>query len=77
MVPGRARRRSLIQAAGAIALGALLPESDEAGRWIELARRARQAWKRDDVPHPARRPLLVEALAQLYAHQAEQPGGEA
>ncbi len=48
------------------ALEALLPDDGEASRWIELAQRARRAWQRDAVPHQARRPLLVEALATLY-----------
>jgi uroporphyrin-III C-methyltransferase/precorrin-2 dehydrogenase/sirohydrochlorin ferrochelatase len=51
------------------ALAALLPESGEASRWIELARAARASWKREAIPHPARRPLLVEALAKLYAQE--------
>jgi uroporphyrin-III C-methyltransferase/precorrin-2 dehydrogenase/sirohydrochlorin ferrochelatase len=63
------------------ALQALLPESAEASRWIELARAARVAWKREDVPHPVRRPLLVEALAKLYAlpssERGETPSGAA
>jgi uroporphyrin-III C-methyltransferase/precorrin-2 dehydrogenase/sirohydrochlorin ferrochelatase len=48
------------------ALEALLPTDGEAERWIDLARRAREGWKSAAVPHPNRRPLLVEALARLY-----------
>jgi uroporphyrin-III C-methyltransferase/precorrin-2 dehydrogenase/sirohydrochlorin ferrochelatase len=48
------------------ALEALLPDDGEASRWLELARLARERWKRAALPHAARRPLLVEALAALY-----------
>jgi uroporphyrin-III C-methyltransferase / precorrin-2 dehydrogenase / sirohydrochlorin ferrochelatase len=52
------------------ALEALLPDERDAERWIELARQARAAWRRDDVPHAERRPLLLSALDALYASQA-------
>jgi siroheme synthase-like protein len=48
------------------ALEALLPADGDAERWIDLARRARESWKARSIPHAARRPLLVEALAALY-----------
>lgn len=48
------------------ALEALLPDDDTVARWLELARAAREAWKRDDLPHAQRRPLLLAALDTLY-----------
>jgi uroporphyrin-III C-methyltransferase/precorrin-2 dehydrogenase/sirohydrochlorin ferrochelatase len=49
------------------ALEALLPDDAEADRWVELARRAREGWKQAALPHAQRRPLLVQALQELYA----------
>jgi uroporphyrin-III C-methyltransferase/precorrin-2 dehydrogenase/sirohydrochlorin ferrochelatase len=49
------------------ALEALLPDDSDAARWVEIARSLRERWKRDAIPHAARRPLLVEALTKLYA----------
>lgn len=46
------------------ALDALLP--DDLGRWTELAEAARVAWKAQQLPLEARRPLLLEILNQLY-----------
>jgi uroporphyrin-III C-methyltransferase / precorrin-2 dehydrogenase / sirohydrochlorin ferrochelatase len=47
------------------ALDALLPADLE--RWGEVAARVRAEWKRDRVPMPQRRPLLLRALDRLYA----------
>jgi uroporphyrin-III C-methyltransferase/precorrin-2 dehydrogenase/sirohydrochlorin ferrochelatase len=52
------------------ALGALLPE--DIGAWMETARHSRKAWREQGVPMPKRRPLLLEALNQLYARKKEQ-----
>ena len=49
------------------ALEALLPDDEEAARWIALAQAARDGWKRDEIPHGERRALLVTALQALYA----------
>jgi uroporphyrin-III C-methyltransferase/precorrin-2 dehydrogenase/sirohydrochlorin ferrochelatase len=46
------------------ALDAVLP--DDLGRWVREARRLRRAWRRSGVPMAARRPLLLEALIELY-----------
>jgi uroporphyrin-III C-methyltransferase/precorrin-2 dehydrogenase/sirohydrochlorin ferrochelatase len=46
------------------ALDAVLPEDLE--RWIEVARDARASWKRNVVPMPERRPLLLRALDRIY-----------
>jgi uroporphyrin-III C-methyltransferase / precorrin-2 dehydrogenase / sirohydrochlorin ferrochelatase len=57
------------------ALAALLREGLEAllpadlDRWIEASREARARWRQDGTPMPARRPLLLEALNQLYAKE--------
>lgn len=48
------------------ALEALLPDDDTVSAWLELASRAREAWKRDVLPHAQRRPLLLAALNTLY-----------
>ena len=50
-------------------LDALLP-SDLAA-WMATAREARAKWRRDGVPMAQRRPLLLEALNQLYASREE------
>jgi len=47
------------------ALDAILP--DDLETWIDVAKRARRDWKRDGVPMPERRPLLLRALDRLYA----------
>jgi siroheme synthase-like protein len=46
------------------ALDALLPQ--EIGEWLTVARRERAAWRRDRIPMKARRPLLLQALNDLY-----------
>jgi uroporphyrin-III C-methyltransferase / precorrin-2 dehydrogenase / sirohydrochlorin ferrochelatase len=51
------------------ALDAILPR--DIGRWMEEARRVRAAWKRDQVPMDARKPLLLETLNDLYRRDAE------
>lgn len=45
-------------------IDAVLPR--DVGRWVSTANAARPAWKRDRVPLPARRPLLLRALNALY-----------
>jgi ATP sulfurylase len=50
------------------ALEAVIPEDLE--RWLAEARAERRRWKRDGVPMPKRRPLLLEALNRLYAEAA-------
>jgi ATP sulfurylase len=50
------------------ALEAVIPEDLE--RWLAEARAERRRWKRDGVPMPERRPLLLEALNRLYAEAA-------
>jgi uroporphyrin-III C-methyltransferase / precorrin-2 dehydrogenase / sirohydrochlorin ferrochelatase len=51
------------------AMDAILPR--DIGRWMEEARRVRAAWKRDQVPMDARKPLLLETLNDLYRRDAE------
>ncbi len=46
------------------ALNAVLP--DDLAEWLDLARRERRAWRRDGVPMDARKPLLLNALNDLY-----------
>jgi uroporphyrin-III C-methyltransferase/precorrin-2 dehydrogenase/sirohydrochlorin ferrochelatase len=46
------------------ALDALLPE--DLDRWMACAREERQKWLADGVPMEQRRPLLLEALVDLY-----------
>lgn len=46
------------------ALDALLPE--DLDKWIEVAQQARRDWKREKVPMPERRPLLLRALDRIY-----------
>ncbi len=46
------------------AFDAVLPEDLDV--WLAESRRQRQIWRRDRVPMPARRPLLLEALNDLY-----------
>jgi uroporphyrin-III C-methyltransferase/precorrin-2 dehydrogenase/sirohydrochlorin ferrochelatase len=50
------------------ALDALLPADLE--RWVAEARRLKTAWRRDGVPMTSRRPLLLDALNQIYARVA-------
>jgi siroheme synthase-like protein len=49
-------------------LEAVLP--DDVSAWTVEAERQRAAWKRDGVPMPARRPLLLEALNRLYERRS-------
>ena len=50
------------------ALEAVLPEDLDA--WMSCAREARRGWLAAGVPMEERRPLLLEALVQLYADKA-------
>ncbi len=54
------------------ALDDVLP--DDLGRWLEEARRRRQEWQRAAVPIARRRPLLLEALNELYGREPAQRG---
>jgi siroheme synthase-like protein len=54
------------------ALEELLPEDLE--DWMACAREARQKWLAGRVPMEQRRPLLLEALVELYANR--QPAGK-
>ena len=53
------------------ALDAVLP--DDLDVWIAEARRQRAVWRRDGVPMARRRPLLLEALNDLYAAARRTP----
>lgn len=55
------------------ALEALLPDEAEMGVWMERARDARRDWLARRVPMAERRPLLLEALVELYAARAAGP----
>lgn len=46
-------------------LDALIPR--ELSAWMDTARAARVAWRRNGVPMEQRRPLLLKALNRLYA----------
>jgi uroporphyrin-III C-methyltransferase/precorrin-2 dehydrogenase/sirohydrochlorin ferrochelatase len=46
-------------------LDAVLPR--DLGAWLDEARRQRAVWRREGVPMHERRPLLLEALTNLYA----------
>ena len=50
------------------ALEAVLP--DDLEDWMTCAREARRRWLAEGVPMAERRPLLLEALQQLYAPRA-------
>jgi uroporphyrin-III C-methyltransferase/precorrin-2 dehydrogenase/sirohydrochlorin ferrochelatase len=52
------------------ALDALLPR--DLAAWIAESRRQRAFWRRDRVPMAQRRPLLLDALNDLYAQRPEQ-----
>ncbi|MBS1122213.1 MAG: uroporphyrin-III C-methyltransferase [Deltaproteobacteria bacterium] len=54
------------------ALEAMLPIDLE--RWIDVAIATRAEWKAAKVPMAERRPLLLRALAELYAARAPDPG---
>jgi uroporphyrin-III C-methyltransferase / precorrin-2 dehydrogenase / sirohydrochlorin ferrochelatase len=47
------------------ALEAVLP--DDVGAWVEIGERARAGWKQRGLPIGERRPLLLQALQDLYA----------
>jgi uroporphyrin-III C-methyltransferase/precorrin-2 dehydrogenase/sirohydrochlorin ferrochelatase len=51
------------------ALDAMLPEDLE--RWCAVAAATRAEWKAANVPIAARRPLLLQALYELYAGNGE------
>ncbi len=51
------------------ALDAILPADLE--RWAVVATRIRGEWKRDKIPMPERRPLLLRALDRLYDSHPE------
>jgi uroporphyrin-III C-methyltransferase/precorrin-2 dehydrogenase/sirohydrochlorin ferrochelatase len=51
------------------ALEAVLPE--DLDKWMTCARDTRRQWLADGVPMAERRPLLLEALQQLYASRAK------
>ena len=51
------------------ALDALLPR--DLALWLDESRRQRVRWRRDGVPMERRRPLLLEALNDLYEHPDE------
>jgi uroporphyrin-III C-methyltransferase/precorrin-2 dehydrogenase/sirohydrochlorin ferrochelatase len=55
------------------AIDAILPR--ELRTWLVEARRRRRIWRRDRVPIGNRRPLLLDALNQLYANRRVRPGG--
>jgi len=46
-------------------LDAVLPP--DLGSWLDESRRQRPVWRRDQVPMPDRRPMLLEALNALYS----------
>ena len=51
-------------------LEALLPPDLDLGRWGQAAQLARAQWKRAGLPMNERRPVLLEALNQLYTPAA-------
>lgn len=51
------------------AIDAVLPQDLE--RWGDVAKQARADWKRDQIPMPERRPLLLRALDRLYRRSSE------
>jgi uroporphyrin-III C-methyltransferase/precorrin-2 dehydrogenase/sirohydrochlorin ferrochelatase len=52
------------------ALDAILPR--DLADWLAESRRQRAVWRRDGVPMSRRRPLLLDALNNLYTPRAEQ-----
>jgi siroheme synthase-like protein len=48
------------------ALEAVLPDDDDLEAWMETARNARRGWLADGTPMEQRRPLLLDALDELY-----------
>jgi uroporphyrin-III C-methyltransferase/precorrin-2 dehydrogenase/sirohydrochlorin ferrochelatase len=57
------------------AIDALLPA--DVDRWIDVAEIERRWWKREGVPLPERRPLLLRRLAELYAARGPRPAARA
>lgn len=56
-------------------LETLLP--DDVDAWLQVSRREREHWKQDGVALADRRPLLLEAINDLYeVHRAEARRGE-
>jgi uroporphyrin-III C-methyltransferase/precorrin-2 dehydrogenase/sirohydrochlorin ferrochelatase len=45
-------------------LEAILP--DDVGQWLGVSDRAREIWKREQVPMTSRRPSLLQAINSLY-----------
>ena len=56
------------------ALEALLP--DDLDRWMQCARESRQQWLAHGMPMAERRPLLLEALNELYRDRVTTEHGE-
>jgi siroheme synthase-like protein len=56
------------------AMEALLPNDLE--HWMETAREARRRWLAEGVPMEKRRPLLLEALVELYEKRSAASLGE-
>ncbi|MCI0343703.1 MAG: sulfate adenylyltransferase [Planctomycetales bacterium] len=48
-------------------LDAVVPR--DIGSWLEQARSLRAGWQEQGVPHPERRPLLLEAINGLYSKE--------
>jgi siroheme synthase-like protein len=57
------------------ALDTMLP--DDLDQWMDCARDARRSWLADGVPMEHRRPLLLEALVDLYSSRARVAQGGA
>jgi len=57
------------------ALDTMLP--DDLDQWMDCARDARRSWLADRVPMEHRRPLLLEALVDLYSSRARVAQGGA
>lgn len=53
------------------AIDAVLPSDVQ--DWLAAAEAERAAWKRDRVPLPGRRPLLLRKLEELYGREGAQP----
>jgi siroheme synthase-like protein len=51
------------------ALDAVLPQ--DLDEWMKVAREERAKWRRDGVPMEQRRPLLLDALNEIYGSHAE------
>jgi len=56
------------------ALDGWLPQ--DLGRWLEAADEARRQWRTEGVPMDRRRPLLLEALNQLYDEKRPTPDSQ-